>query len=88
MFLSVFILPFSILGCQTVEVLAYSHQEKMVSSKTIGSDMFKVDPVMILLGKLFREVVLFINIIVPDKTLVKLAGHSCIDVHCLALPFG
>ncbi len=56
-FLSVFILPFFLLGCQTVEVLAYSHQEKMVSSKNIGSDMFKVDPVMILLGKSFDEII-------------------------------
>ena len=54
--LSIFMLPFVLLGCQTVDGLAYSHQEKIVSIKNAGPDMFNEDPIMNLLGKSFDEI--------------------------------
>ncbi len=55
--LSICILPFVLLGCQTVDGLAYSNPEKMVSIKNASLDMFNEDPVMILLGKSFDEII-------------------------------
>ena len=55
--LSICILPFVLLGCQTVDGLAYSYPEKMVSIKNGSLDMFNEDPVMILLGKSFDEII-------------------------------
>ena len=55
--LSVFVLPFALFGWQKMECLAYSDQEKIVSIKNAGAEMFDEDPVMNFLGKGFAEII-------------------------------
>ncbi len=54
--LLILILPFALLGCQTVVNSEYNHQLEVESIENPAFDMFEKDPVLNLLGRSFDEI--------------------------------
>jgi hypothetical protein len=55
-FLLISILPFVLLGCQSVDNPVYSHQQMVGSTGSPVLDMFEKDPVLNLLGQSFDQI--------------------------------